>query len=221
MKNLTVFLFLTACSVFAQKLEIGAMVGVYNYKGEFNRFPNPINSRGGGGVFVRQNITHTSTFRYSLNFGSIHGSDALSSQPMNVRRNQNFSNSILEGSAIYEYNFLNFRENEKTFKRSSNWAPYLCGGIGFFVSNSLLKSQPNGGVCLPIGMGVKYKLGKKLNLGADILARKTFLDGIDGQNNRDLTIPQTTFETDRDWYYSACFIVSYTFYKIKCPEYTW
>lgn len=219
MKNLTVFLFLgIAISSVAQKVEVGGFVGGVTYKGEYNRYPNPINMRPGGGLFIRQNVTPTSTFRYGLNVGMVHGSDKYSNQPMNQLRNTSFNNSVLEGSIIYEYNFFDFRENEKTFKRSSKWTPYLCGGLGFFISNSLAKNSQNGSLCIPIGFGFKHKLDKNWNFGAEVGARKTFIDGLDGVDNRDDTTPQTSFKTDSDWYYFSCFYLSYTFYRINCPR---
>lgn len=218
MKNLTVFLFVAISSAFAQKVEIGGFLGGMTYKGEYNQYPNPINIRPGAGVFVRQNVTPASTFRYGFNMGIVHGTDKYSKQVMNVRRGGSFNNTILEGSIIYEYNFFDFRESEKTFVRSSNWSPYLCGGLGFFISNSIAKNTNNGGVCIPVGFGFKHKINKNWNYGAEITCRKTFIDGLDGLDNRDDSTPQTSFKSDSDWYYFSSFYLSYTFYRINCPR---
>ncbi|MFN8438940.1 MAG: DUF6089 family protein [Cytophagales bacterium] len=218
MKSLAVFLFLSCLTTFAQKAEVGVMAGAYTSKGEMNRFPNPLFSSIGGGAFFRYNVTPVSAFRLAANVGTFWGTDAVSSQYMNKQRNGKFFNSIIEGILLYEYNFLNYRENSKTFKRSSKWSPYICGGLGFFNSTLSTKDSKKGGLCFPMGLGLKYKLTKKLNIGADVLARKTFIDGLDGQNNLDNSTPQTSYQTDKDWYYSACVTFSYTFYSIHCPE---
>lgn len=217
MKKLTVFLFFIISQVHAQKIELGGFVGGFTYKGEYNLYPNPVNIRPGAGVFLRHNITPTSTFRYGLNGGMIHGTDKYSNQPMNQLRNSSFNNTILEGSVIYEYNFFDFRENEKTFKRSSKWTPYLCGGLGFFISNSIIKNSNNGGLCVPMGFGFKHKINKNWNFGAEITARKTFLDGLDGQDKTDNIGNQSSFQSNKDWYFFTGFYLSYTFYKINCP----
>jgi Domain of unknown function (DUF6089) len=219
MKKLTVFLFFGILQVFAQKLEIGGFLGGATYKGEYNMYPNPINIRPAGGVFLKHNFTPTSTLRYGLNAGMLHGADQYSNQTLNKLRNGSFNNTILEGSVIYEYNFFDYRENTKTFKISSKWSPYLCGGIGFFISNSITKGKPNGGFCLPVGFGFKHKINKNFNIGAEIVARKTFNDALDGiVDDEDYSKPQLASKTEKDWYFLSCLYISYTIYKVNCPE---
>lgn len=220
MKNLTVLLFLNVvCSMsVAQKVELGGFISGFMYKGEYNQYPNPLNIRPGLALFVRQNFNPVSTLRYGIAVGNIHGSDQGSEQPMNILRNKKFNNSILEGSILYEYNFFDFRENEKTFKKSSKWSPYLCGGLGFFISNSIVKNTRNGGLCLPVGFGFKHKINKNWNFGAEGLIRKTFIDGLDGVDLKDNAKPQISFTSDKDWYLSVSLFLSYSIYRIYCPK---
>ena len=71
------------------------------------------------------------------------------------------------------------------------------------------------GFAIPAGVGFKYALSEHLNLGFEIGARKTFTDQLDHLAKQD---PLLVNPHDQDWYYYNGFSLSYTFYKIRCPD---
>lgn len=118
-----------------------------------------------------------------------------------LKRNLSFYSNILEVSGALEYNFLRFIPGSQRFK----WTPYVTTGIGVFRFNP--KTEYNGetvqlakeyteydkiprlnsgktgyslmSVCIPMGFGVKYNLGRLWSVSFEVCGRKTFTDWID------------------------------------------
>ena len=66
-------------------------------------------------------------------------------------------------------------------------------------------------VVLPMGVGVKYKLKERLNLGLEFTMRKSFGDGLDGLS--DLNGINHSFAKNTDWYSVLMVSVTYEFGK--------
>jgi hypothetical protein len=71
------------------------------------------------------------------------------------------------------------------------------------------------GVAIPAGIGIKYALSPRWNLGLEAGARKTFTDELDHLVNQNAFIDN---RHTKDWYFYSGVSVSYTFYKIYCPD---
>ena len=208
-----VFFILTSITN-AQTHEIGLGVGAFNYSGQLSPVYNPIFFRPAGTVFYRYNPTPVIALRSGLYFGRLYAEDK-GNNPVPALRDASFATTIVEASAIVEYNFLNYRALDDPIK----FSPYLAGGLGFFLS----KNSTSGGgesfqVCMPMGMGIKYKLGKQINLGAELIARRTFTNNLDGVGNLVINNHQTADSYRKDWYYYTAVNISYTFYDVKCPQ---
>ena len=68
---------------------------------------------------------------------------------------------------------------------------------------------------MPVGVGIKYALSEFINLGLEVGARKTFTDRLDQLHDQTSLLVN---RHDQDWYYYSGVSLSYTFYKIRCPE---
>src|SRR6185312_10951262 len=145
-------------------------------------------------------------------FGNLYAKDS-GKNPVPTLRDASFHTSIEELSVIVEYNFLNYRALNDPVK----FSPYLAGGLGMFISNSYQNGH-SFNACIPLGIGIKYKLGKQINLGAEIIARKTFTDNLDGVGSYTISGHETANLFDNDWYYYTGFNISYTFYDVQCPQ---
>ena len=211
-------LLLTASVGVAQKIEIGASVGGLNYKGDLAPALNPRFFQPAGSLFFRYNASRSVTFRAEMLMGSITGNDAYSKDPFQKVRNLSFRTKLSEASLVTEYNFLNYQDR----RFAVNWTPYVFAGIGYFrfKPDQRASNYPTKGWAIPFGVGVKYQINRPWNIGLEFGTRKTFTDYLDNQggpaistNKIDQGDPST-----KDMYYYLGFSVSYTFYRITCPE---
>ena len=143
--------------------------------------------------------------------------------PLQNYRQANTKGSVLEASAIVEYNFLDY--HYRTDK--VHFTPYLFAGIAAFyasttteTNNSALTGTFNQkgsmlGLSIPAGAGLKYALSEHINLGLEVGVRKAFTDQLDHLSDQD---PFLVNSHDQDWYYYSGVSLSYTFFKIRCPS---
>jgi hypothetical protein len=194
--------------------EFGAGIGGLNYTGELSPGFNPSFFRPGGIFFYRYNISPVVSFRFSGLMGLLQANERNNPDPLNTARSAQFSTSLGEFATTFEYNFLNYRPKETSQKAPYNYSPFITMGFAWFVTE-----HSGGQMAVPIGIGMKYKLNRRLNLGMEFVARKTFTDRIDGINSYFLGSHQTANRFDNDWYYFAGFTISYTAYSVICPFY--
>ena len=64
---------------------------------------------------------------------------------------------------------------------------------------------------IPMGIGVKYKLGERLNIGLEFTMRKAFSDKLDGL--KDLNGITSGFAKNTDWYSFTMISITYEFSK--------
>ncbi|WMJ72569.1 DUF6089 family protein [Cytophagaceae bacterium ABcell3] len=218
---LPIFFALIAFSANGQKNEIGISLGALNYTGEYAPRFDVLNYRPGGMVFYRRNFSPVFTLRGSIMTGRIKGSDEGAQDPVPAARDGEFHNNITEAAIMAEYNFLDFRR----YKDRRRFAPYLTAGLAIFnYQRAYPGTAIRGGAVnpsIPIGIGIKYKLTKTVNLNAEFVARKTFTDYLDNISDTyaDGYSKQLANPHLNDWYYYTGFSISYTFYGIACPEF--
>jgi hypothetical protein len=201
----------------AQRINIGAGLGGFNYKGDLAPSFNPRNYLPGGHAFFRYNTTPSVSFRLGVNFGILGAKDSRSSDPFNQLRNESFRNRMLEGDMIMEYNFLNYTQKRKV----KNWSPYLFGGLGFYKFSPRTKTADykTSQINIPFGAGVKWEFKRPWSLEFEFGTRKLFTDYLDNLGNN-IPLSQKTQlgnPTTKDIYYYTSITLSYTFYSIICP----
>jgi hypothetical protein len=204
-------------SALAQKIEFGAGLGGFNYKGDISPSLKPRFFKPGGSLFFRYNPSQALSLRAELAGGVIGADDKHSKDPFQQARNMSFTTRIMEGNAVAEYNFLNFQER----RFAVNWSPYVFGGIGYAKFNPSVETSvyKTGTFVLPYGVGIKYQIRRPWNIGIEYGARKTFTDYLDNLGGEP-TSTDKLVQGDpslKDNYYYLRLSVSYTFYKIFCP----
>jgi hypothetical protein len=222
-----VFLFLTfmvSISSIAQFHEFGIGAGGFNYTGDINPRYNFTNYRPGGMLFYRYNSKNSATaFRLGFSVGQLAGSEKHSKELISTIRSASFKSTLTEISLMGEYNFINYRNRKQLIK----FSPYMTGGLAFFagssgsvIANSKPENKDTGGLnfAIPFGVGVKFILNKNWNLGTEFVARKTFTDYLDGISNADIGKKSTGNPLDSDWYFYTGITLSYTVFKVDCPQ---
>jgi hypothetical protein len=190
--------------------EFGLGVGALNYTGELSPGFNFGFFRPGGMLFYRYNISPVVSFRLAFLGGSIFANEAKLLDPIHQARKIKFSSQITEFAGTVEYNFFNYRPKKEVYR----YSPYLTTGF------TLFNAKHTGGfqVGIPMGLGLKYRLSKRINIGLELVARKTFTDKLDNTESLFIGVHQTANPNDKDWYYYAGFSISWTSFSVICPD---
>lgn len=121
-----------------------------------------------------------------------------------------FSTTFFELSEMFEFNFFNYGLGEK-YRRLKRWSPYITGGAGATVWTT--DGYTGVAFTLPLGIGAKYKINERLNLGLEFLMKKVFSDRLDGNNLSDPHAIKSGFAKNTDWYSTLSVTLSYEFSK--------
>jgi hypothetical protein len=190
--------------------EIGAGLAGLNYTGDVSPNYNFRNYRPGLLLFYRFNISPVVNFRLAFVGGSLYGDESNSLDPIPYARKAKFSTQLTEFAACVEYNFFNYRPKKEVYR----FSPYLTAGLCFFNSKTAGGAQ----IGVPMGMGIKYRASRRINLGFELVARKTFTDKLDGVDSYYIGVHQTANPNTNDWYYVTAITLSYTVYSVVCPD---
>ena len=205
-----------------QNSEIGIGIGGLSYTGDLQRGYKILENRPAGTIFYRQTFSNALGIRGGITAGALVGSDKNPMDDFADVRNAEFDLFIVEGAVTLEYNFLDFLDA----KSWTNYSPYFFIGVGAFTffgdegrGNSYRRIQP----VVPLGVGMKFLLNPRWQLGAEFGARKTFFDYLDNISEFEVAASkkgqnyQYGNQYDQDWYYFLGFTLSYTFYTVPCP----
>jgi len=215
-------------SAFAQHTsEVGLGLGATNYKGEVSPQYQFQNNRPAFTAFYRRDVSVPITLRGAFTAGLLRADDGNVTgvnggvPPLQTYRQANTKGNLLEASVVVEYNFLDYHYRTDKI----HFTPYLFAGLAGFRASTTTVSTTLGGVynqqgdffgfAIPVGVGFKYALSEFLNLGLEFGARKAFTDQLDHLGEQDALLVNSH---DQDWYYYNGFSLSYTFYKIRCPD---
>ncbi|MHA6250158.1 type IX secretion system protein PorG [Pontibacter sp. CAU 1760] len=214
--------------------EIGVGIGGANYKGEIAPNYRFLNNQAALTVFYRHDMSDAITLRGGLmgshriiNDNTFSDEAYADNRPLHAYRQAESKFSLLEASAVMEYNFLDYYDLSQKVRVS----PYVFVGVAGLLYNIKLQSDnpelggPGGmldrpfdtniAVAVPFGVGVKYALSKHWNLGLEFGARKVLTDQLDylfEEDPKNLANPY-----DKDWYYYNGISISYTLYRTNCP----
>jgi hypothetical protein len=201
--------------------EIGVFIGGSNYIGDIGAttYINP--SDVAIGVLYKWNKSPRHAYRFSLKHAEINGDDAESDVPGRNKRGLAFTNTITEFSAGLEFNFFDFNLHQMDQKTT----PYIYTGISyafydglFFAGKEPRSDAQHGTAAIPMIVGIKSNITPNLILGAEIGARYTFADDIDGSFPTNENLDNLKFGNllSKDWYVFTGFTLTYTFGEKPC-----
>lgn len=220
MRKIVLFLFF---SIFlfqnktkAQHAEIGVLFGTSYYIGELNTSNPFLNKpRPALGVLFRKNLNKRYALRYGFNYGYLAAEDNFTSAEWNKFRQISFSTSIMEASALLEFNFLPYQINNYN---TSPFTPFVFIGVAAFrvspelkhnASNTTTESKSIIAPAVPFGVGVKFDFIRNLGLNIEWGVRKTFTDEIDGLSKTYSNNYQLSNSQNNDWYSFAGITLNY------------
>ncbi len=194
-KLIFVLLALPLLSMSQEKWEGGLFAGFSNYLGDLvePRFTIKQSSPAFG-VFIRHNMSNRFSLRGNLLYGKLKGDDA--NYDRNKSRAANFESTLIELSAIGEYEFRGNKRWSESGTFTKTWSPYIFGGLGANFGNPEGELTGTGDIdekdfgnthlAIPLGLGIRFDLSRKVNLGFEFGERFAFSDYLDGiKNNGD------------------------------------
>ena len=165
--------------------ELGFSVGTIYYIGDLNQFR----------PFYETNLAGGLMYRFNYTYGSLDADDKDSKIIINKNRDLNFHTNIHELVGGIEFHYLPFQLGTKRYPGTA----YILAQFGAFYMNP--KTNYNGQeitlkplgtegqigrdrysniqICIPLGLGAKFSLGKSASFSFDVAIRKTFTDYID------------------------------------------
>ena len=199
-------------------MEFGAGLGVTNYSGDLVSGYRLSYAKPAATFHYRMNFSEIIGNRITLTFGGIEGDDSEYVDVLGQNRNHSFNSSIVELSSVFEYHFLDYKNQESIQK----WSPYAFLGFGLMRLNNPSNDEEDYArtqSVIPMGIGFKHKIGKRFVAEFEAGARKTFFDYLDGISDGDVTIKDYQFgnPNDDDWYFFTGFRISFVLYEIPCP----
>ena len=178
------------------------MGGISSYKGDLNEsLFQTENFHPAIGLIVRRCFNSHWSFAVTGMYGRISAEDSLSDDAFKLNRNLSFRSNVLELSGRFEFNFFPFQTSNPA---SFDATPYIFAGVSVYnfnpkanLNDEWVKLQPlategqgssvypdrkkykRTQVSLPIGGGFKFRFNKRVGLGVELGARKTYTDYLD------------------------------------------
>lgn len=159
-------------------MEIGGGVGMVSYQGDFN---GKITSgmQPAGAIVWRRLLNPYMGFRVTGMMGKLKG-DATRVEtyyPDETTRAYSFDRSFTDVSVTYEYNFWPYGTG-RDYRGAKRLTPFVFGGIGATYVSGGEKKVFTANVT--IGLGIKYKLKERLNVGLEWSMHFSLSDELDG-----------------------------------------
>jgi uncharacterized protein DUF6089 len=184
-----------------QEGEFGVGIGAGHYFGDLNTRAKLNRPKLAAGIFFRKNFGNYIALRASANYAALGYSDIYNTHnDVMHTRNLSFNTNVWELALQGDFNFFRFMPGEREF----NYTPYVTLGLGVFSydpyaylqgnkyylrplgtegqgDSSYPDRKPYGSmaVSIPFGVGIKYSLNERINVGFEIVYRFTTTDYLD------------------------------------------
>ena len=162
-------------------MEIGGGVGFLGYLGDYNnvltRHLQPMAT-----LLVRRNLNPYMGLRLAASFGKLKGDerDVKTVYPSTGVTPYSFSRTLTDVSLTYEYNFWPYGTGHDYYG-AKRLTPFVFLGLGGTYAGGDGSSVFTANV--PIGLGLKYKVGQRMNVGVEWAMHFSMSDKLDGRND--------------------------------------
>lgn len=202
-------------NTFAQefKHEIGGAMGTSFYLGDANKTKFYLHSGIVGGAFYRYNINFHWAIKANLFVGTVSGNTQDSGNKFPFDEQTSFERTFADAGAQIEFNFLPYSDKYE-YAGTKPFTPYIFAGVGTTLAtgkNIFINAN------VPLGLGFKYKLKNRLNVGIEFSMRKLFgddFDVVDTNAEWDLNAPygiESSFLKNQDWYSLTMIFLTWDF----------
>ena len=185
---------------FKKAFEVGLFGGGSYYIGDLNPSTHFVGSKPAFGAIVRYNLSKRHSFRVTGSYGQISANDANSSDPWQVNRNLNFESKLYEVAAGFEICLLPYAINDM----KNRFTPYFFYELAWLKMNpttnningnevllsdfgtegqgtelSDRKTYSLNQISVPLGVGIKFNIVKRVAISLEYGVRMTFTDYLD------------------------------------------
>mgnify|MGYP003408248873 FL=1 len=222
MKKLFLFIsLLTFLSSKAQIHEVGLFLGGSNSIADVGptNYINPNNSA--FGLVYKWNKSPRHSWRFNYTQTTLKANDLDSDEASRLARGKNFKNELKELTVGLEFNFLDF--NLHVLDRQIT--PYVFSGVSLLKYDEIYILGTDSKIdygsttfAIPMVVGVKTNITRNLILGAEVGARCSFTDNLDGSNPKNENFSTLRFGNinNNDWYMFSGITLTYTFGEKPC-----
>lgn len=162
-------------------MEIGGGVGFLGYLGDYNnvltRDLQPMAT-----LLVRRNLNPYMGLRLAASFGKLKGDerDVKTVYPSTGVTPYSFSRTLTDVSLTYEYNFWPYGTGHDYYG-AKRLTPFVFLGLGGTYAGGDGSNVFTANV--PIGLGLKYKVGQRMNVGVEWAMHFSMSDKLDGRKD--------------------------------------
>ncbi len=166
------------------RMELGGGLGTSFYLGDANS--TPFAHMGAmGGIVARRILNPRMAVKGNLAVGHLSGSSEGVFVPTDPNSGTaeggtntlvRFKRNVVDLGAQFEMNFWGYGTSQG-YKNHSRITPYVLAGMGFTLAPG--GAETAFALNLPVGLGVKYKIKPRLNIGLEWTMRFTTSDALD------------------------------------------
>jgi hypothetical protein len=218
-----------------QEGEFGVGIGAAHYFGDLNTRAHLNRPKPAAGIFFRKNFGNYIALRISGNFAQLGYSDVYNTHNEFMhRRNLSFNTNVWELGLQGDFNFYRFLPGDPDFRFTPyvtlgasvfNYDPYAylndqkyflrpLGTEGQGIDSSR-KQYSSMALAIPFGVGVKYSINDRINLGFEVVYRFTNTDYLDDVSKT--YADPAIFPPNPDGSPSAAFLLSDRSYETGTP----
>jgi hypothetical protein len=219
-----------------QEGEFGVGLGAAHYFGDLNTRAKLNRPKPAASIFFRKNFGNYIALRVAGSFAMLGYSDVYNTHNETMRRrNLSFNTNVWELGLQGDFNFYRFMPGDPDFR----WTPYVTLGASIFNYNPYAYlngekhdlrplgtegqgldssgKQPYSSMALaiPFGVGIKYSINERINVGFEIVHRYTGTDYLDDVSTT--YADKSLFPPDPDGSPSAAYLLSDRSYETGDP----
>jgi opacity protein-like surface antigen len=170
------------------------------------------NMQPSAGVVFRDNLNFRWAMKTDLLWGQVSGDTQNETNVFPNGAQATFKRSFVELGAQMEFNFLPYSD-KYSYLNTSKISPYMLAGLGVTLGTG---EKTAFGLNIPLGIGVKYKLKNRVNLGAEYTVHRLLNDNFDAPKEQSAwldnpyRVEQGLFK-NKDWYNTLLFSLTWEF----------
>jgi hypothetical protein len=230
-------LLMNAQNSIVQEGEFGVGIGAAHYFGDINTRAHLNRPKPAATLFFRKNFGNYIALRVAGSYAQIGYSDIYNDHnEFMKRRNLSFNSNVWELAVQGDFNFYRFLPGDPDFR----FTPYITFGAGLFnydpyayldgekyflrplgtegqgsAAYPQRKSYSSMAVSVPFGVGIKYSINERINLGFEVVHRFTNTDYLDDVSTT--FVEPEIFPPNPDGTPSAALLLSDRSYETGTP----
>lgn len=196
------------------RYELGVMGGMSMYMGDANQTSIFKEWNPSGGIVFRNNLNFRWALKADLLYGKVSGTTKNTENVFPGNGESQFSRHFGELGMQMEFNFLPYSD-KYAYLNTSKLSPYMLLGLGASIAPGD-KGNTFFSMNIPMGVGVKYKLRNKLNIGLEYTVHKLLGDGFDAPNKNGFNLDnpygvKNGLFKNKDWYNTLFISITWEF----------